>query len=58
MMTTLRIKAQNIAEVAKLLKTEKVWHMPFRYNQGHYEITLKADSPMGSLLELKYNNLA
>lgn len=57
-MTTLKIKAQNIAEVAKLLKTEKVWHMPFRYNQGHYEITLKADSPMGSLLELKYNNLA
>ena len=55
---TLKIKIKHIPEVAKLLREEKVWHMPFRYVSGHYEITIRADSPMGSLLQLKYNNLA
>lgn len=55
-MTTLKIKATNIQEVAKLLREEKVWHMPFRYYLGHYEVTLKDDDPNVSMLVLKYTS--
>lgn len=55
-MTTLKIKVKDISAVATLLREEKVWHMPFRYNLGHYEVTLKNSDPIVTLLQLKFSN--
>lgn len=55
-MTTLKIEVADIQEVADMLRKEKVWHMPFRYNLGHYEVTLKDNNPTVSMLVLKYTS--
>ena len=58
-LTTIEIKgSSNIGAIQHLLRENCTWHLPFKCitDSNIYEITLKANDPMVSFLQLRYGN--
>lgn len=56
-LTTIKIKGvKNVSSIYRLFKENKTWHMPIRFVETPdiYEITLRANDPMTSFLQLRY----
>ena len=55
-LTTIKINGhEHIHSICQLLRANQTWHLPITCHVNEYHVTLKANDPMVSFLQLKYN---